>query len=172
MSEPSSEVQFSLESTIKAANELEKDINNRQLITRPFDQHPFDIVACELLAKAFALSRSAILLVEHGFSDEAFGLCRSIYESAMYLRYITRDSSKLDERALAFLKFGRDSKAFWLHILKDSAALTPDELKEMEDYAADNEIPTDPKIMMRPWSGVKDMIRTTSQESHPLDAPA
>lgn len=71
-------------------------------------------MAGETLSKGFALSRSALLLVEAGYAEEAFGLTRSIYELSIYLRYITREPKDRDRCAAEYLDFGIKSKAFGL----------------------------------------------------------
>lgn len=123
-----------------------------------------------MIAKAFALSGSAIILVKRGYADEAFGLCRSLYESAIYLRYITKEPDKCSERATAFLKFGLTSKAFWFDIAFTSPSLTQEERQEIERYKAENKIPDDPKIVTQPWSGIWRLIEKVSKDSHPTDA--
>jgi hypothetical protein len=100
------EAAFTLQSTIEFIDSLEKTVNAMRIYTRRLDQYPFDTVAGELISKCFALSRSAILLTQSGYPDEGFGLCRSLYESSIYLRYITQDIEQRDERARKFLEFG------------------------------------------------------------------
>lgn len=172
MKRPQDDKRFSLESTINEVDGLEREINDFRILTRRLDIYPFDTVAGELLGKSFALARAAIVLLEQGFPDEAFGCCRTLYEAAIYLRYITKDSECMHERATAFLKFGRDSKAFWFQLLKSSGSLAAEELEEMERYVKENEIPDDSKIITRPWSGMWRLIEKISLESHPLDAPS
>lgn len=160
----------SLDATIAAVNSLEKTVNDLSIYTRRGDVYLFDSVAGEIICKAFALARSAILLVENGYPDEAFGLCRSLYESAIYLRYITQDPDQRDERAMAFLMFGVTSKAFWFSLLAEGSTLSDAQLEEIKRYKAENQIPDDPKIITRPWSGMYRMIETVSKQSHPTDA--
>lgn len=132
--------------------------------------YPFDSVAGEIICKAFAVARSAILLVQNGYPDEAFGLCRSLYESAIYLRYITQDPDQRNERAVAFLKFGVTSKAFWFSLLAEGSTLSDAQLQEIAKYKAENQIPDDPKIITRPWSGIWGLIEKVSKQPHPTDA--
>jgi len=124
-----------------------------------------------MLAKAIALCRSAILLVEHGYSDEAYGLCRSLYECSIYLRYITKDRGKLRQRSNEFLEFGLTSKAFWFDLLmnKDSS-LTEEERGNVERYKAESKIPDDPKRVTQPWSGIWKLVEKTSKDPHPTDS--
>jgi len=103
----------SLAATIRRVDDLETSINARSIHTRRPDLYPFDTVAGETLAKAFSICRAAIVLIQSGHPDEAFGMCRSLYECSITLRYITADIERRDERSMRFLKFGVDSKAFW-----------------------------------------------------------
>jgi hypothetical protein len=132
--------------------------------------YPFDTVAGEMLSKAFALSRASILLVQNGYPDEAFGLCRSLYECSIYLRYITQQKEKRDERASKFLQFGVTSKAFWFDLLDKNSPLTQAEREDIERYKAENRIPDDPKRITQPWSEVRKLIEKVSKEQHPTDA--
>lgn len=163
---------FSLEATIEFIDQLEKTVNDISPYTRRYDLYPFDTVAGQLLAKAFALSRSAILLIQHGYPDEAFGLTRSLYESSIYLRYITQDQGKCAERSTDFLDFGVSSKGFWFDLLNNSSALTDNQRKDIERYRRENNIPDNPKIMTQPWSGVRKLVEKISEEPHPTDADA
>jgi len=161
---------FSLLKTIEVIESQERVINNLRIHTRRPDMYPFDTVAGEMLSKAFALSRAAIVLVQHGYPDEAFGLCRSLYECSMYLRYITQDEKKRDERASKFLQFGVTSKAFWFDLLDKNSHLTQSQRQGIHRYKAENKIPDDPKRITRSWSEVSKFIEKVSKESHPTDA--
>jgi hypothetical protein len=160
----------SLEATIAKVDSLEHAVNNRRIYTRRPDLYPFDTVAGEMLAKAFALSRSAILLSQNGYPDEAFGLCRSLYESAMHLRYITRECEKRDERSNGFLEFGVTSKAFWFDLLDRSLDINDEERSDIVRYKRENQIPDDPKNIFQPWSGNRKLIEKISQAPHPIDS--
>jgi hypothetical protein len=171
MGQPIAEEQaFSLEATIEHINLLEKMVNDLSIYTRRPDIYSFDTVAGEVIAKAFALSRSAILLVQNGYPDEAFGLCRSLYESAVYLRYLTQEPDKYNERSTEFLKFGVTSKAFWFDMLDKTSWLTKEERDDIERYKIENKIPDDPKRATQPWSGVWQLIEKVSKKPHPTDA--
>ena len=112
-STPHEKQDVTLNATIALVDRLENCVNAHQIYTRRPDTYPFDIVAGEMLAKAFSICRAAILLIQCGYPDEAFGLCRSLYECSTYLRYITRDSEKRDELSRKFIRFGETSKALW-----------------------------------------------------------
>lgn len=164
------EPDLSIESAIALIDAVEKDINERTIFTRRLDIYPFDTVAGEMLAKGIALARSAILLIQHGYPDEAFGLCRSLYECCIYLRYITGERDLLEKRSVAFLEFGVKSKAFWFDLLDKSASLSQEERSDIERYKQENEIPDDPRVITRPWSEIYKMVEKISKKSHVLDA--
>jgi len=171
MGQPYDDIQaFSLSGTIAFIDSLEKTVNDLRIYTRRSDMYPFDTVAGEMLSKAFALSRSSILLVQNGYPDEAFGLCRSLYECSIYLRYITQQQEKRNERASKFLEFGVTSKAFWFDLLDKNSPLTQAEREDIERYKDENRIPDDPKRITQPWSEVRKLIERVSKEQHPTDA--
>jgi len=167
---PHEEWDLSLPATISQVDSLEERINARGIYTRRLDLYPFDTVAGEMLAKAFSICRSAIILVQSGYPDEAFGLCRSLYECSIYLRFITSSAEKRDELSRRFLEFGVTSKAFWFDLLDKSPKLTDEQREDVIRYKAENQIPGDPKIMLAPWSENKGLIQKASNEPHPADA--
>jgi hypothetical protein len=164
------EPDLSIESAIECIDTVEKTINELAIFTRRLDIYPFDTVAGEMLAKGIALARSAILLIQQGYPDEAFGICRSLYECCIYLRYITGERDQLEERSMAFIEFGVKSKAFWFHLLDKGSSLSQEERQDIERYKLDNNIPDDPKVITRPWSGIYQIVEKISKKSHPLDA--
>lgn len=161
---------FSVEKATEQVDALEGKLNELSIFTRRLDLYPFDTVAGEILANAIALCRSAILLIENGYSDEAYGLCRSLYECSIYLRYITRDSDQLQKRSNEFLEFGVKSKAFWFHLLKKDSSLTDEARSAIERYKAENSIPDNPKMVTQPWSGIWKPVEKTSSDLHPTDS--
>jgi hypothetical protein len=167
---PNEEWDRSLPATISQVYSLEERINARGIYTRRMDLYPFDTVAGEMIAKAFAICRSAIVLLQSGYPDEAFGLCRSLYECSIYLRYITSDTEKRDELSRKFLEFGVTSKAFWFELLDKSPTLAAEQREDVIRYKAENQIPNDSRAMFAPWSGVKELARTVSKAPHPTDA--
>jgi hypothetical protein len=168
-SAPHEECDFSLAATISRVEGLEKSVNDRWICTRRPDIYPFDTVAGEMLAKAFSICRAAITLIQRDYPDEAFGLCRSLYECSIYLRHITRDSENRNELSRNFLEFGVASKAFWFDLLEKSSTLTEEQRGDVIRYKDENKIPDDSKIMFRPWSGDQNLIRSASKSPHPID---
>jgi len=163
------EEMFTIPSTIEFVDGLEEIVNIMSIYTRRLDFYPFDTVAGELISKCFALARSAILLIQNGYPDEAFGLCRSLYESSIYLRYITRDREQQGVRANKFLEFGHSSKAFWMDLLTKSN-LSDAEREDVSRYKDEFQIPDDLKRITQPWSEVRRFIETFSKLDHPADS--
>ena len=128
-------------------------------------------MAGEAVAKAFTLCRAVILLVQNGFPDEAFALCRSLFELSVNLRYITREPALLQNRSVDFLRFGVNAKGFWADLLDKSESLTEAQRLELHRYKSENDIPDDPKIVTQPWSGVRRFIEKYSRLAHPTDVP-
>jgi Family of unknown function (DUF5677) len=169
-SAPHEEWDLSVRATTRRLKALEKNINSRRIFPRALDLYPFDTVAGEMLGKAFAICRAALVLIKNGFPDEAFSLCRSLYECSTYLRYITCDIEKRDERSRKFLEFGVTSKAFWYSLLDKSSTLTDSEREDAARYKDENQIPDDPRTMFAPWSGERKLGEKVSAAQHPIDA--
>lgn len=160
---------FSFEATIELVDSLQQYMNDLSIFTRRGDQYTFDVVAGEAIAKAFMLCRAVIVLIQNGFPDEAFALCRSLFELSIYLRYITLEPNSLQNRSMDFLRFGVKAKGFWANILSKSESLTDAQRNEVERYKSENNIPDDPKLVTQPWSGVRRFIEKYSKSSRPTD---
>jgi Family of unknown function (DUF5677) len=81
---------------------------------RRFHFNKFDTIALAILSKAFSVARACLLLIESGFEDEAFGLCRSIVECAWSLRYLTQESEQIEKRTWQYINFLILDKQFWM----------------------------------------------------------
>lgn len=79
----------------------------------------FDLIALSILNKAYRLSEACIFLIEEGFSDEAFGLSRSIIECAINLRYLTLNLDEIDSRANNFLQFIHADRKHLLKLIRE-----------------------------------------------------
>jgi uncharacterized protein (DUF433 family) len=55
----------------------------------------FDSIAFSILNKAYRLSQACIILLQAGYSDEAFGMARSLIECSLNLRYMPVDYSQI-----------------------------------------------------------------------------
>jgi Family of unknown function (DUF5677) len=84
------------------------------VIPRRFHFNKFDTIALAILSKAFSVARACLLLIESGFEDEAFGLCRSIVECAWSLRYLTQESEQIEKRTWQYINFLILDKQFWM----------------------------------------------------------
>ena len=121
-----------------------------------------------MVSKVFALSKACFKLVAFGFSDEAFGLSRSIVECATILRYLTVEPALQYRRTRDFAKFAMADKAFWAHYALEHSAGTEKEL-EIRQYMERERIVADTKPARRHWSGEDGFVWNASVSDHPLD---
>jgi hypothetical protein len=75
-----------------------------------------DAVILALLSKALRVGQAICLLVEHGFTDEAFGLSRTLLEVSLTIRYITNKESY--ERARRFVEYYAKDHAEWTRLIQ------------------------------------------------------
>jgi hypothetical protein len=135
----------------------------------------YDSIAFSMLNKAYRLSLACICLIEAGFSDEAYGLSRSVLECAINLRYLTLNRDEIDLRSNNFLNFFHAERKHFLELcrkqIKDKAALDRIEFRAKAERVDDSW--SDPKksrindwkkIENRDWDGFKIVTKT-----HPLD---
>ena len=91
--------------------------------------HKFDTVALAILSKAFSVARTCLLLIEGGFEDEAFALCRSLVECAWTIRYLTQEPESIEKRTWKYINFVILDKQFWMYhplmTFKDESYLEP-----------------------------------------------
>ena len=78
----------------------------------------FDSLAFSLLSKSYRLGRACITLLEAGYSDEAFGLARSLIECSLNLRYMTMDPAKADSRSNDYVDFAFCEKKHFLGLCR------------------------------------------------------
>jgi hypothetical protein len=102
----------------------------------------FDSVACTILSKTCSLADAALILIESGHSEEAYGLARSIVECGLNLRYITQDQDQRESRARGFANYFYKERQYWYaqgrQVITDQIMLA-----EMDQYAADNGVVPD-----------------------------
>jgi hypothetical protein len=99
----------------------------------------FDSVAFSLLNKAYRLSLACIAQLEGGYSDEAFGLARSIIECSLNLRYMTLDPAKIDARSNNYVDFFFSERKYFLEQCRKYLGPGPD-LDAVEAFAKKEEI--------------------------------
>jgi Family of unknown function (DUF5677) len=99
----------------------------------------FDSIAFSLINKAYRLSKACIALLEVGYSDEAFGMARSIIECSLNLRYMTLDSAKIDSRSNDYVDFVFCEKKYFLEQCRKYLGPGPD-LDAVEAFADQEEI--------------------------------
>ena len=142
----------------------------------------FDCVGFSTLNKAYRLAMACFTLLEAGFSDEAFGLARSLIECGLNLRYMTMDAAKVDSRSNDYVDFAFCEKKHFLELCrqyfgpgKDLDAIESLNRQEsiegrwasiVPDRARKKNIPLNDwkRIEGDEWNGWK-----ISSEAHPLD---
>ena len=110
----------------------ESEINRLGIYPRNPWMYRFDIVGLATVSKAVALSKACLKLVGSGFSDEGYGLSRSIVECANNLRFMTAEWDPRDTRVRNYVKHHMADKAFWAHYCVELFAGRPEE-KEIRD---------------------------------------
>jgi Family of unknown function (DUF5677) len=125
-----------------------------------------------MLSKAFSLSKACLQLLGTKHADEAYGLSRSLGESATNLRYLTADGDEQDRRARDFIKYAMADKAYWYHYALE-VAKTPQARRELKAYARQFGISPNTKLARQHWSGKgSGFVWQVTLEDHPLDGPA
>jgi hypothetical protein len=147
----------------------ESEMNRLGVYPRTPWMYPFDIVGLATVSKAIALSKACLKLLNSGFSDEAYGLSRSIVECANNLRYMTADRDDLyDSRVRNYVRQHLADKAYWAHYCLELFAGRPEE-KEIRDYVDAQGIVPDTKPASRHWSSERGFVWDTTTIDHPLD---
>jgi hypothetical protein len=86
-----------------------KSLNAAQIY--PPARNPKYIVALALYSKAITVAEATIVLLDAGFSDEAFGMTRTLVDIFFSLHYIANKDT--DERARRYVQFIAKDKAVW-----------------------------------------------------------
>jgi hypothetical protein len=152
---------------------VEKVVSDFGIYPRRLGLALYDSVALTLISKAFALSRSVLLLIGNGYPDEAYGLSRSLFECSAALRYMTAEPRKRDERATEFVVFGEADKRYWLEQCRQSIT-DDDKLKDIEEYAAQLQLDArfpNPRAALGHWSSLgRGFAWKVLEDDHPQDA--
>jgi hypothetical protein len=129
----------------------------------------FDCIAFSMLNKAYRLSKACIVLLVEGYSDEAFGMARSIIECSLNLRYMTLDREVIDSRSNNYVDFIFCEKKHFLEQCRkylspgkdlDAVEAFNDQEKIEERWASI--VPT--RMKASNWNGWK-----IATDPHPLD---
>lgn len=130
----------------------------------------FDQVILGLLSKSFSISDAALTLIENNHPEEAYGLCRSLVECGLNLRYLTQneDRAERESRALKFARFFFKEKQYWIYQAKqwitDVAALA-----DIDRYTTENNIVPDVQPASEHWSEQGGFTWRCTNTDHPLD---
>jgi hypothetical protein len=82
----------------------------------PRTAHVADPVLLGLLSKSIVLTEAILTLVEKGFFDEAFGLCRTSVEIGLIVRYLTNTDTFMRSRRYAH--YFAKVKTKWVELYK------------------------------------------------------
>jgi Family of unknown function (DUF5677) len=75
-----------------------------------------DSILLALLSKSIVLVEAIVVLVSHGFGDEAYGLCRTCLEIELTIRYLTNKDT-IQRCTRYYLYFAKD-KNEWFRLIK------------------------------------------------------
>ncbi len=139
-----------------------------QIRPRHFRIYPFDTVGLELLSKSVSITRSCLILIQADQPEEAFGLGRSLVETALILRHITRDKSQIFAESRKFLQFAFADKNFWLFQARKTFT-SAEVVADINYYASKwNYTGEKPMAATRSWSDKYNAWKSQI-EDHPLD---
>jgi Family of unknown function (DUF5677) len=128
----------------------------------------FDTIASSMMSKAVALAKSCLILLKANQPDEAFGLSRSLMESALIVRYITSDQALQSERTAQFVGFSFEHKNLWLYHARNLFAGQPS-ADEIERDARRWKLTGDPTQAKKHWSKLRAFTWDAQNLVHPLD---
>lgn len=80
--------------------------------------HRYDQIAFALLNKVFRLGQACVSLIEQGFSEEAFGLSRSMIECTLNLRYLTLERDEVNSRSERYVEFVFADQRHYLDLIR------------------------------------------------------
>jgi hypothetical protein len=81
------------------------------------------MVALALYSKCITVGEAALVLIDAGFSDEAFAMTRTLVDVFITLRYITNKDT--DERAKRYAKFTAKESEQWEKVAFLAAKSSP-----------------------------------------------
>lgn len=143
--------------TLRSIEKLEKFIDESTFI--PATQDYRGIIILGLLSKCFTVGRAVCALVKAGFSEEAFGLTRTLIDNYLIVRYISnKDTEARAERfALFFLKnhesWAQVIPKFYPHLVHPDTEFHRTALDVAKNYKSPHE-----------WSGEKHKTRSLAME--------
>jgi hypothetical protein len=147
---------------------IQQVIDDIRIYPRNQRYYLFDAVTFGLLSKVFSVADAVTVLVEHQHPEEAFGLCRTLVECTLNLRFLTRERIHNEKRAQLFALHYFDEAGFWLHQMLEFYAGNSKMLAKLKANALQHNIAATPN-KPRHWSGVKDFTWSVAVEQHPCD---
>lgn len=111
-------------------------------------------------------------LIESGYSDEAYGLARSLVECSLGLRFITAVPDKVEQRTRDFVYFDQMEQRYWLEQSRQHLS-DPVLVQEIEASRLAKELDSkqlNPKDALRHWSSRRAFVWEATTLDHPLDS--
>ena len=96
----------------------------------PYEGYRY-MVALALYSKAITVAEATLVLIDAGFSDEAFGMTRTLIDISFTLHYIANQDT--DERARRYAEFSFKDAAVWNEVVK---LYWPQKLQPLDAQAA------------------------------------
>jgi hypothetical protein len=86
------------------------------------------MVALVLYSKCITVAEATLVLIEAGFSDEAFGMTRTLVDISFTLRYVANKDT--DDRAKRYAQYAAKSSAVWAEVV---AIYWPHKVQPLDD---------------------------------------
>lgn len=141
-------------------------VNALNILPRTTHRYVFDHVALEIVSKAFSIAEASLVLIDAGYHEEAYGMCRSAVECALQLRYLTSEADKQADRSSVFVAYSFHYKNFWTYYARPRFIGKPQEAAIEREVKRWN-LTGDPKPV-RNWAKLDTW--KAAQLNHPLDA--
>jgi hypothetical protein len=125
------------------------------------------LIALATISKALTLGRAVATLVETGFSEEAFGLSRSLVELALIIRYIS--NKDVEQRATRYARFFAKDHEGWTKVIQKHYPLN-----KIEDTEYHQEMLEEAKTYANPhqWTGLGDQTKQMALEADSFEVDA
>ena len=88
----------------------------QQLEIIPRQSADADSILLALISKSIVLTEAIVLMVKNGFSDEAFGLCRTCVEIGLTIRYLTNKDTV--QRSNRYFNYFAKDKSEWSRLTR------------------------------------------------------
>jgi hypothetical protein len=144
---------------------LEGAINDSEFI--PAVRFYRTIVVLGLVSKTLTVARAVCVLVDAGFPGEAFGLCRTMIDIYLTVRYISNKDT--EERAKRFAEFYTKDHAGWTGIIQKFFPSVTIPNSESHKYAMEK---AKTYRSAHQWTGMGDQTRQMAIEEDSFECDA